>query len=324
MLRLVILRVFESYFRHRWLYLLPIILMLGIAGVSIFGEPLYLAKGILYVEQESYLSSLISIQDSSFSIDTAADQTRREIADLLQTDAFVRAVIQETSLEEYMDQGETAVEKTMDEVRKAVWTDVPGSNQVRVAAEYKDPQVAYDLVNAVIDDYTQWKINANRAASVTAKAFFDDLIKQYQSDLETARRELENYLVAHPEPVRGSRTDVEALAIERLRSDLEFVNSRYVETLKLKDDVELSLTQVESDVRQTYYFIDSPRVPKEPETSLSDIATKIVIFTVTGIVLSLIGIIGSMLLDRSFRFPIDVQYGVDLPVIASIPNIEAN
>ncbi len=320
MLRLVLLRTLESYFRHRWLYLLPIILMWAVAVVFIFREPLYLARGILYVEQESYLSSLISIRDQAYSFDTPANQTSQEISELLQTDSFVRAVIQQTGLEAFMDDGETVVDRTMDDVREAVWTDAPGQNQVRVAAAYKDPQIAYDLVNAVIDNYTQWKINANRVESVTAQAFFDDLLGKYQSDLETARGELENYLIAHPEPVRGSRPDVEALAIERLRSDLEFANSRYVETLRLKEDADLALTQVESNVRQTYYFIDAPRVPEVPETSLSDIATQLIIFTVVGVVLSAVGIIGSMLLDRSLRFPIDVQYGVNLPVIASVPD----
>ena len=32
MLRLINLRLLESYFRHRWLYLLPIVIMVGVAA----------------------------------------------------------------------------------------------------------------------------------------------------------------------------------------------------------------------------------------------------------------------------------------------------
>lgn len=161
MVRLTLLRILESYFRHRWLYLLPIVLMWGVAAVAVTRDPLYLASGIMYVKQESFLSSLISVRDTTFSWDTAADQASREISELLQTDAFVRAVIKQTDLEASMDEGDEAVEQTMDDVRESVWSNAPGDMQVKVAATHKDPEIAYQLVNAVIENYTHWKINSD-------------------------------------------------------------------------------------------------------------------------------------------------------------------
>ena len=322
MVRLVILRISESYFRHRWLYLLPIVLMWGIAAVSISIAPLYLARGVMYVEQESVLSSLISVRDTNISWETPADQTSLEIGELLQTDAFIRAVIHGTNLEEHMDEGSTIVDQIMDEVRENVWADAPGNNQVRVAATHNDPEIAYQLVDATIENYTLWKINANRAEIVSAHEFFSDLLDQYDSELEIARRDLKNYLATHPEPARGNRPDIEVLDLSRLQSDLESADSRYADTLTLKDNAELALSQAESSVRQTYFYIDAPRVPEEPATTLMDTAVKIIIFTVVGVILSAIGILGGMLLDRSFRFPLDVQHSIDLPVIAAVPEAE--
>jgi hypothetical protein len=45
------------------------------------------------------------------------------------------------------------------------------------------------------------------------------------------------------------------------------------------------------------------------------------IFVVVGIILTIVCIIGGALLDRSFRFPLDVLTSLDLPVLALVPDI---
>lgn len=321
MVRLVILRILESYFRHRWLYLLPIILMWGVAAVAVFRAPLYLAHGIMYVEQENVLLPSIPSLDTN-SWETRADQTSHEISDLLQTDAFIRAVIQDTDLEKYMTAGTVTAAQTMRDARNYVWADAPGRNQVRVAATHTDPQIAYQLVDATIENYTLWKINANLVESEIAEAYINDLITEHESKLETARQELENYYSAHPAPLPedGDRPASEILEIDRLQTELTVANARYSDILRSKDNAELASSQAESSVRQTYIPFDAPRVPEEPATTRRDMAVQIVIFTVVGVILSVVAVIGGMLLDRSFRFPIDVQYGVNLPVIAAVPD----
>jgi len=328
MVRLVILRVLESYFRHRWLYLLPIILMWVIAGFSISRDPEYLAHGIMYVEQESVLTGLISDRDTNRSWETPADRTRDEISDLLQTDAFIYKIIQETDLgtdsDELTDEEYAAIIQTMSDARDVIWADAPGRNQVRVAATHTNPKIAYQLVKATIDNYTLWKVEANHAGNVTADEFYNDRLEQYDTNLDIARHELENYFMAHPASTAADddRPVTETLEINRLQSELTSANALYANTLRLKDEAALSLSQADESIRQTYFFIDAPRVPAEPATSLKSIAVQIIIFTVVGIILSVVAVIGSMLLDRSFRFPIDVQYGVNLPVIATVPDAE--
>ncbi len=321
MLRLALLRVLESYFRHRWLYFLPIVLMILAAFAVIFTkEPQYIAGGVVYVEKESFLSTLTSVRESTFSWDTPADQTNRELSELLQTDAFIRAVINMTDMESQMDGGMIAIAETMQEAREAVWTQAIGNNQVLVGAAHTDPLLTYQLVNAIIENYIQWKINADRVESATAQAFFGDLIAQYKNELEIARRELQNYLIAYPEPARGNRPDLELLEIERLQSNLQLAGNRYANALEKEENAQLALSQAESDVRQTYFFIDAPRIPEEPSTSLTEMATQGIIFVVVGVILSVVGIVGSALLDRSLRFPIDVRHGVNLPVLAAVPD----
>ena len=65
-------------------------------------------------------------------------------------------------------------------------------------------------------------------------------------------------------------------------------------------------------------------IPTEPETSLRKTAVNMAIFVAAGVILAIVAVIGGMLLDRSFRLPIDVQHGLGLPVLALVPEAGPN
>ncbi len=321
MVRLVILRILESYFRHRWLYLLPIVLMsiLGLIFV-LLTKPTYTAKGVLYVETQSYLATLTAVRDSGVSWwTTPAQAVNQEISELLQTDAFVRAIIQRTSLEEKMGEGSATVETIIEETRKNVWPSPLGNNQLQVNAVHEDPEVAYQIVTAVIEGYLQWRVNADLAESEVAQAFFTELIEAYSADLSAAREAMRSYLADHPVPLRGDRPGDEMLEISRLQAEIDLSASRYATALNKEEETRLAMAQIESDARQTYFLIDAPTVPEKQDTSLRNLALSGGIFTIIGVFMSGGLIVGAAILDRSLRFPIDVWHRLDLPVLTMVP-----
>jgi uncharacterized protein (TIGR02284 family) len=320
MMRLVILRILETYYRHRWLYLLPILVLTaaGIAAV-LLAKPNYISRGVLYVQKGSLLATLTSVRQDTITFITPAEQTAEEIMDLLGTDAFVRAVVRQTNLEPEMAEGPRAVRQLMRDVRKAVWATDQGDNQVMVAAAYEDAEIAHQLATATIESYMQWRINADRAESVAAQAFFTDLIASYQADLDEARRELEAFLEAYPEPLRGVRATSERVQLARLESAIELATTRYANALDKEENARLATAQAESDVRQSYVVIDAPVLADEPERSMREMAIHMLVFFGAGVILAGVAIAGGTLLDRSFRFPIDVHHQLELPVLAQVP-----
>lgn len=320
MIRLVILRSLETYYRHRWLYLLPI-LVLTLAGLAAFlmARPNYISRGVLYVQKGSLLATLTSVRQDTITFITPAAQTADEIMDLLATDAFVRAVIRQTNLEAEMSEGPRAVRQLMREVRKAVWATELGDNQVMVAAAYEDAEVAYQLATATIESYMQWRINADRAESVAAQTFFVELLASYQADLDEARREFETFLEAYPEPLRGVRPTSERVQLARLESAIELATTRFANALDKEEDARLATAQAESDVRQSYVVIDAPVLADEPERSLRESAIHMLVFFAAGVILTAAAVAGGTLLDRSFRFPIDVHHELELPVLVQVP-----
>src|SRR5437868_5881483 len=100
MTRAFVLRLLESYFRHRWLNLLPIVLMVVSGSAYLLLKPrLYMTQGLIYVPSQSYLASLTDVptlQNSPWV--SPAQSTANEIKELLQTDTFIRSVIAKTDL----------------------------------------------------------------------------------------------------------------------------------------------------------------------------------------------------------------------------------
>jgi hypothetical protein len=219
-----------------------------------------------------------------------------------------------------MDQGNDVVDEVMSDVRRSVWAQALGDNQVSINAIHSDPELAAQLSNAVINRYVQWQINLDQVQSGAAEDFMDELVITYGTELEAARDALREYLVAHPEPLRGDRTDTEVLEIDRLQGLLSLTGSRYARALEQQEGARLATAQAEADVRQTYFVVDAPRVPTGSTTSLRQMAMDGVVFVLVGVVLAVVAIAGGAALDRSFRFPIDVDYGLGLPVLSVIPD----
>jgi uncharacterized protein involved in exopolysaccharide biosynthesis len=319
MLRLAILRILESYFRHRWLYLLPIVFLTALGGVYIAAlSPEYQASGVVFVQRETLLSSLSGVAPDGFAWVTASDASASELNELLQTDSFIRAVILQTDLEEDMDMGREAVEETIDMVRKSISVRSIGSNQMQISASHEDANVVFQLVNSVVENHIQWQTNASMNDSLSAQEFFAELIQKYSLDLENAQRELDDYLITHPEPIRGDRTEIEVLAISRLQSQVDLATSRLSSALNKEEDARLALSQVESNIRQTYFLVDAPTIPEDTETSKVELAATLVIFMVAGGIFSAVSVVGGTLLDRTFRFPYDVEHILELPVLTEI------
>jgi uncharacterized protein involved in exopolysaccharide biosynthesis len=322
MARLFILRLFDSYFRHRWLNLLPLVLMLGMAGAYFqLAEKQYVSRGRLYVQKSSLLPSLTQIPVDGVSWQSPTQVAVNEFNELALTEAFIRSVIQKTDLEANMSAGPEAVQKAIEDFRTKLSVVSVGDNIIEVSVKHKDPKLAQQLASAVIEAYSLWKLNGDRQESAVAQAFFASVIPGYQEDLQKVRDQFETFLKQHPIPLRGERPAEEQIEVDRLQSAVASSAARVENALEKEESARLSQTQAESSVRQDYLLIDAPIVPLKPETSLKERATGPAIFIIIGLLLSLGGIIGGVLLDRSFRFPLDVATSLDLPVLAIIPDV---
>ncbi len=218
-----------------------------------------------------------------------------------------------------MSQGPRKVEETLDDVREAVWVKDLGNNTVNIGAAHEDPHIAQQLASATIEVFLQWKINASREQSNAANSFFQNLVDSYQDETQAAEGKLRSYLEAHPVPVKGDRPPMESLEIDRLQSNLASAMDRLRQAQDNLENTQLTSAVNESNIRQVYLLFDAPKLPTNSARSLRSIARDLVIYTLLGIVLTIVGLVTASFIDRTFRFPEDIEHRLGIPVIASLP-----
>ena len=284
-------------------------------------KPTYIARGVIYVQSDSFLASLTQLSQNNASFWVSPSQiATSEINELLQTSAFIRAIIQNTDLEPKMDEGTEVYLNMIVETRDNLWVSSLGNNQILANAANENPVIAYQLVTSLMDTYINWQINTQQTDTEVAQSFFVELVQEYEQELSNARNNMKTYLRDHPEPIRGERPGDEALEIQHLQNGIDLAEARYANALNKLEDTQLAMAQVEADVRQTYLVIDAPTIPEKPEVSLKELAIRLGAFIAVGVLVSAGAVAGGAILDRSFRFPYDVTQHLELPVLAVIPD----
>lgn len=320
MIHLFLLRLCENYFRHRWLYWLPCLLMAVAAYIYWLTLPAaYVTHGTLYVQDKTLLSSLTALHQDSYIWITPAQATVNEVSELFNSKAFIRAVVASTDLESALSKGPAAIEQTLEEARAALWIQSLGDNLVMISAAHEMPRVTQQLVSAAMEAYLQWKTNLTRNDSVAAQQFFTEQITTYQIEVDKARQALTTYLAVRPRPVHGERPDQESAEITRLQTGIEQAEARLRNAQDQEEQARLALVQAASNVRQAYSLVDAPVQPLTPERSLKSLALALFMFLVAGIGLSLTAVVGGALLDQSLHFPLEVPEALGLPVLAVVP-----
>lgn len=315
------LRCSEVLFRHLWLNLLPLVLMLAAAVIFLL-QPVYVSRATIYIEDSTLLDTLIQIRirDQPFNgVDllTPAQVAAREFEELAQTDAFVFAVIAESDLRDELSGSPREVRQVLRLYRESFTVEAEGDSLVAFHIDAERPELAYQLATGTVNAYRLWKISRDVQDGQIAAAFFAEVITPYQEELNAVRAELRDYLEQYPEPAVGERPVEETIEIKRLQDMVAFAEERLKNVLDKQESARLALAQTERDVDQTYKLIDAPRPPPlaEPFWYQAPLA---LVFPALGILITILLVLGRTALDRSVLVRLDVAEELELPVLAEI------
>ena len=298
------LRLLESFFRRWWLYLVPVVL-LGLLGfMSVSGtKKKFQSSGTFNVESSTILSNLSGDSSQTNGFDTPAGATSKRINATLGTDQFIKDVATRAGIAGALANGTI----TPGWIRSSLSSTTNGSNLVRVVAVNEDPQVAQRLAAATIDAFIQSTVDSAAGQSTAAVAFFDGLIKTYQTDVDTAQAALDDYVTAHPAPAIGTRPEDESAEITRLTADLNDARTNYNTTVGKRQDAQLSVEQAKADIGERMRLIDAPQVPVAPQARLKSMVMGFGTFLAAGIVLSIATVVIATLMNHSVQTAADVK-----------------
>ncbi|RRR65908.1 MAG: lipopolysaccharide biosynthesis protein [Candidatus Viridilinea halotolerans] len=321
MVRIILLKLIESFFQMLWLATIAIIAMTALGFYWAQNKaPTYTSTGTLYIEKDSLLASLTAASSEMpwWVTKTPAERTIAEIEELLATQSFARSALVRTDFASLLEAEPKEVDATIDSFRQMLSMSTLGEKTVRITGTSEDPETAQQVVDAVLDSYVEWKLIADYQESVVAQNFFAELIGPYQDDLRQARNDLMLFLQDYPEPNNSERPIYERMEIARLEAEVERAEWRVDETKKNEESARLALAQSEALTRQTYTIIDVPQVPLEHSRSMTAVVIDIAIFAVVGVAMGVAIILLNAIFDHTFRFALDVRKTLNLPVLAVV------
>ncbi len=316
--RYMVVRMLDSFFRRWWLYLIPVVLLVGLGASKVAAaKSTYVASGTVNVASSTLLSTLSDVRGNpSYGYDTPATATGKQLNALVQTDQFVRDVAATAGLNGQLSSGLI----TLDQVRAAVTSFAAGPNVLKVSATYADPATAQKLATATINRYIEMVLGSEVSDSTAAQSFYSQLAAKYKSEVTTARQRLEDYFAAHPSTPGKPRPDQEISDLSNLNSNATQAENRYNQAVGKSEDAQSSIQQVKSDINQRLRIVDAPQAGIK-QAQLKKSLLSFGMFFLIGLLLTLGMVVIATVLDRSVRNAVDVRDRLGLRLLATIPDV---
>jgi uncharacterized protein involved in exopolysaccharide biosynthesis len=275
----MILKFVETFFRYKWLILLPPILIPLIVGpIAVMNAPAYYETGAgIWVDRAGSNVGLPGSDGFNQYISPAQNQINR-ISDLLRTRAFVLDVASRTPYAEIVKT--PAGEEAFRQMFFHGFSMFPSGERVlSIRFRGANPQLTVQIVNSFIDTFKD-KLTSDRVAQAeVATGFYEGRLKTAQDTLDKANEALRRYIAANPrlttiDPDRGpaasgaARLGLPASAIDPTMSDLlrqQELAQKDVEGLKAAlENARLDAAASIQGNEVGFQLVDAAQVPTKP------------------------------------------------------------
>jgi uncharacterized protein involved in exopolysaccharide biosynthesis len=313
----------EVLFRHKLLILLPMILTPAAVTPAgfYFVRPYFESSSVVWVGRLTYLRS--ADEGGSWWLTPAQVETAR-ISDLFRTRAFVLDVAKRTDLAPLVgsQQGE---ENVLSYFGRNVVVVPAGNNLVTFTARADQPQLAFQVANAVVETYRERRADDRNEQAGVAISFHEARLQEAQEELAKATAEIRRYVAANPrlttiDPNRGaSATAAARMGLPPIAIDPQLAEliRRVDAEQKEVDSIRATLDQARMETAAgmqgqdiNFRVVDAAQVPRTPVSQ----RRRLLIFPVAGLVVGLglgLGLLVALVVaDRSVRTATDLPVGV--------------
>jgi uncharacterized protein involved in exopolysaccharide biosynthesis len=185
----------EIFFRHKFWFVVPPLLVTIVASVITYvTSPLmFVSSAGIWVDRPTYLT----YSDNWNSWASPAQNQTSRLTELLKTQTFVVDVAKRTSLAP-LTTTQRGLER-IDLILAQGFGVLPvGTHLVTVSFRSDNPQIAYEMLKAVVDAFNDSIANDSVNQAAIATAFYSDQLQQAQDDLGKASDDLRRYIQTNP------------------------------------------------------------------------------------------------------------------------------
>ena len=327
----MIAKFLETFFRHKLLILLPVLLTPAIvtpAGFYVV-RPYYEANSVVWVGRPTYLRS---VDEDGWLTPAQAESGR--ITDALRTRAFVTDVARRTDLASLIG-SERGEAQLSDYFGRSVGVAPSGTNHVTIWSRGDQPQLPFQVASALVEAYREKRLSERTEQASLAISYHETRLQAAQGELAKATTDIRRYVAANPrlttiDPSRGAASTAAArmglppIAIDpQLAELIRRVDAEQREVDSIRSGLDQAQMETSSAIEGqdvSFRVVDEARVPSSPISQ----RRRLLIFPAAGLVVGLglgIGLLVALVVaDRSVRSIHDLPNPVR--VVRAVPLLQ--
>ncbi len=290
--------------RYRWLLaaILTLVWCAGLGAAYVEYQTTFESTATVWVLRASPELAQTSPDDPNVTLaQTAASQQVDLLSQLLQTDSFVRDVVESASLGPALA---AAADQSayLDDVRKRFRTKALGTNVLTLSFAGRDPHIGAQMVNAALAVRAQRVAAARVAATTALTALYQKDYEVAQSQALDAQQRLADWTASHPSPL----SDVDQHEGAQLRLTLDLAQVRLADLRGRMDRAALAPALVEISGLE-FQVVDEPRDLIGPRGGARSAMSLAAVAFVAGLALCSLLVLAGTLLAEPLVAPAEVD-----------------
>jgi uncharacterized protein involved in exopolysaccharide biosynthesis len=335
-------RLLETFFRHRLLLLGPVVLVLvGAIGWVFMQPPTYQSSVRVWVERQT----LVPDPNSNPYL-TPAQEQAGVLTELLGTKYFDAKVGRRsplagavaaasasggggirTHLARLVGLAGPGGPLTPSQVDDSVFTSIvsgtlvvpTGPEIITVTYSAGDAQMASSVAQAIVDQYVDETLTNQRVQADAAVAFYTSQVSQAQADQSVADKAVDDYLLANPSQ-RAANAVPDARMLQ-LRRDDDAAHQRTQSVLDKLDQARLDRVALDQSGTSGVRVLDKAETPTSPSSSKKVVLEAVGVGLVLAVLILVVGVLALTWLDSTIRGPQEVETILDLRPVGSVPRV---
>ena len=314
-------RYLSTFYRGRRLYI-PVLLLLltaTVLGTYYLASTQYEATARIWVDKPA-LDSVLDPNAPSGFIVSPGQQQADKLAQLLQTDSFVVAILTNTTASGRLA-SDPDRDRVIKEARGKLAVTPLGSNTVKISYTGSDPILCQQVVQGTIDQFRAWDLTARVEQSAIESQFYQKQLQIYQDQADAAAKRVDDFQRDHPYPDPSSP---QYLELQGLQRELESARALLSATRTKIEQANAANSLSDTSRQVEFQVLDSPTVPTRPAATLLRLVEYLALGLVASFGFIFFAVAFATWQDTTIRNGDDLQRLTSVPLLDEIPHLPSD
>ena len=308
------LRFLDTFYRHRLLVLMPLILAVGVSTAIALAQPrMYESSARIWFFSST--DPAIAAQPNS----TPADVEVAVFRELLNSRAFDLKVGRRgplaTSLADAGLTSEQIDQRVYETLARKVLVAADGPQVVAISFQALSGTLAQGTVQALLDQFSEETLANRKNQAQAVVKFMEDQLKAQDAAMTSTTADVTRYMAAHP---RAAATDVTLIGLQHAA---DLARQRYSELVVELGQARLDLASLDQAGGAGYRLIDPPTAPIRPIGLMGTLLRTSAGGILGGLLIAAFALFGLTAADTSIRRQEDIRSALGLRVVGATPEV---